>query len=273
MHNKQLFPIIFTAVVFGLLSCNIQNEITPTHEEQSAYIKNVSPINPSTGDRIKIILSEPLTGNNYNGFVFFDNKWSYSDSVKNDTIFTFLPYIKGKTTVEIKVNISFSEKQNELTKVVSINNLCTKSICVIQNNEGKIQEKDIYPKDMLSENSKWIINEDNDTITFSAFMIVGDESNQDMNIKFLKRTDNVLPTFISFTQIKNESNGSSPSIKNCDTLKNGIIKIEDWNNNGIYSGIIYSELMPLESKTYIAPRTVFWVNAQSQLSETFINIK
>ena len=42
----------------------------------------------------------------------------------------------------------------------------------------------------------------------------------------------------------------------------GLIKIEDWNNNGIYSGKVYAELEPFESTTYFPPRTVFWVNTQ-----------
>ncbi len=264
MCKNNLLVLFILSLILSLSACSSPDEVNIKNDEPFIFIKEILPSNPSTGDILRIILSEQLTGNKYDGFVFFDNKWSYSDSVKNDTIFTFMPYIKEKKSVEVKLNINFKERQDVLTKIISVNNLCTQSVCVLNNNEGTIHEKDIYPKDMISKNSKWEINKDSDTITFSSFMIIGDESNLNMKIKFLKGIENNLPRFISFIIIRNESDGSSPSVNICDTLENGIVKIEDWNKNGIYSGIVYAELEPFESKSNFPPRTVFWLNPQSQ---------
>ena len=262
MKVKYFIGIASLSFLIFILSCDNSDTVDQAIEIEDFAISNILPSNPQTGDKLKIVLNKQLSDNTFDGFVYFNNNWPYSDSVKKDTIFTFLPFIKNNSTVEVKINIYEEDNLNEVTKSILINRTCEQQFCVIKNDEGEVFYQDIYPRGVLGEIPEWQITKNKDTTTLSAFMTIADESNQTIRLKFLDTDSEGLPIFLNYVRIKNESNGASPYVTTIDTLQTGLIKIESWDNNGTYSGKIYAELEPFESRTYFPPRTVFWINTQ-----------
>ncbi len=254
-YYQAILQLIFL-IVIG--SCGKETIINDGSTESQFYIKSIEPFNPKLGDKLKIILSQSSGSFINSSGILFNDLWSITDSIKADTVYSFMPYLPQSKNVNVKLQLTVNGKIFEVQKTIELSEIYEKGISIINNDEQTVNEKDIYPLFSMDPTTSWDIAINQDTVLMKIQGIVGDESNRILRIKFLNNSLNSLPKLIDYIQIFNDSDGSN-RITYTDTLQNGIIKIDKWDSNGIYSGIIYSELNPIGSKNYFPPKTMFWI--------------
>ena len=254
-YYHAILQLIFL-IVFG--SCGKETIINDGSTESQFYIKSIEPSNPKLGAKLKIILNESSGSHVYSSNILFNDLWSIADSIKGDTVFSFMPYLPQTKNVNVKLQLTVNSKIFEVQKTIELSEIYEKGISIINNDELTVNEKDIYPLFPMDLNAQWNITINQDTVLMNIQGIVGDESNKILQIKFLNNSIKSLPKMIDYIQIFNDSDGSN-RITYTDTLQNGIIKIDKWDSYGIYSGIIYAELKPIYSKNYFPPKTIFWI--------------
>ncbi|MCL5027761.1 MAG: hypothetical protein M1480_01945 [Bacteroidetes bacterium] len=255
---QNYFAFLLLILIFTFQCCSRKTNINESSAESQFYIKSIEPTVPKLGDKLKIILNESSGSFIYSSGILFNDLWSITDSVKGDTVYSFMPYLPQTKNVNVKLQLSVNNKIVDVQKTIELSEIYEKGISIINNDEQALNEQDIYPLFPMDPNARWNITINQDTVLLNIQGIVGDESNKILQIKFLNNTLNRLPKLIDYVQIFNDSNGSNRFVYT-DTLLNGIIKIDKWNINGIYSGIIYAELNPIDSKIYFPPKTIFWI--------------
>lgn len=134
---------------------------------------------------------------------------------------------------------------------------CSLGICVKWSDLDSITEFDSYYKpEYFGDEYKWDSEIIGDTITSRQLLPGCDDGHGELKLKFKDRGPNNLPEFLELTKF-NYCFGTVWG----DTLTSGIIKLQDWNTNGILIGIILSELKPPQlGKPDLPTRRVFWIN-------------
>jgi len=257
---KKLFLLIFI-VYFVYLNTRCDNILSVENDDKiELKIKSIQPQNPTVGDKMKIVLQG--LGNNYDYSVghllYNDDLWQgHADSANKDTIFTYVPYISNTNKYELRFWLGIDTSSYTLSQSYRVNNQYPSGINVIHNDEGPIYKSNrnrIFPLD----NNNWQIKISQDTVKMWLKGIIHDEAYATLKINFID-TPGELPKLLYYINENHDSDGADTWIVR-DTLKHGIIKIEDWNENGVYSGKVYAPLEPFEERYFLPPKTVFHCN-------------
>lgn len=257
-ESQNYISFLLLILVFTFACCTTKTNINESSAESQYYIKSIEPSNLKLGDKLKIILNESSGSHVYSSNILFNDLWSIADSIKGDSVYSFMPYLPQTKNVNVKLQLTVNGKIFEVQKTIELSEIYEKGISIINNDEQTVNEKDIYPLFPMDPNAQWNITINQDTVLLNIQCIVGDESNKILQIKFLNNILNGLPKLIDYVQVFNDSDGSN-RYTYTDTLLNGMIKIDKWDSDGIYSGIIYAELKPMDSKNYFPPKTIFWI--------------
>jgi hypothetical protein len=194
---------------------------------------------------------------------YINNQHHFDNSVRGDTIFSYLPYIQSNSNEWLIIASAYTYDGRDFTyynvqdTIDVIPENCFSNVCTKWSDLDSIFEYDSFHfPEYYGNQYKWFCEISGDTITLIQRTPGCDEGYGEVKLKFLDKGSNILPEFIELTKF-NYCFGDVSG----DTLTSGIIKIQDWNVSGIVSGIILSELQPIQVLKPVLPtRRVFWYN-------------
>ena len=261
---KHIIVLFFLILILMFQSCN-ENIITPEPATVKVSIESIIPNHPlKIGEKFKMIVNvENLDTASVNHWFYINDQFHYDNTVKGDTIFTYLPYIPSNS-IEWMIKVMASTYNgSEFTYYYGQDTLdvipenCFSNVCTKWSDLDSIDEYDsYYHPEYYGDQYKWVCQTNDDTITVIQVTPGCDEGYAEVKLKLLNVGNNILPEFISLTKFV-YCFGTVWG----DTLTSGIIKIQDWNTSGIVSGIILSELKPTQIlKPDLPTRRVFWFN-------------
>ena len=259
----QLKHLLWLSFVIYLVVLNIKCENISSVDngaELEIKIKSILPQNPTIGNKLRIVLQGLDKNYDYSigHLLYNDELWQGSaDSANKDTIYTFVPYIQNTNEYELYLWLKIDTFSYNLSQKYLVNNQYFSGLNVIHNDEGPIYKSNknrIFPLD----NNNWQIKISQDTVKMWLQGIIHDEAYAILKINFIDNPGG-LPELLYYIKETHDSDGAETWIVR-DTLKHGIIKIEDWNENGVYSGKVYAPLEPFEERYFLPPKTVFHCN-------------
>ena len=173
------------------------------------------------------------------------------DSGSTDTLFTYIPF--GAETGSIKISywdgFVFHDTIGISNQLNVVQECDTLSICVLPYNVDVSITEEMSRRVDLSHDKMvdWNAEINNDTVTISRSYEHIDWGIT-KTLKFLHTDNQQLPRLLSYISIRVGDTGTR-----IDTLKTGIIKIQDWDTSGIVSGRVFGEYWePLND--------IFWFN-------------
>lgn len=254
--------IVSVCLIIVVQSCS-ENPVLTEPVPVNVSIESISPEHPlKIGEKFQAVLNvENLNSYYVDNHILFNNIYHFQNRVSGDTIFSYVPYMPVSFSNWIlkfyiyKSNVGgsiFYEVQDTLDVLPEY---CATGVCIKWSDLDSIGEYDsYYYPEFYGDQYKWIAESNNDTITLVLDVPGSDEGYIETKIKFLDNDANILPEFVELTKIVYDF-GAEWS----DTLKSGIIKIQDWDTSSIVSGIILAELVsPQISKPVPPTRSIFW---------------
>lgn len=215
---------------------------------------------PRIGDKFKIVLvNKPV--NMYINYLEIDNLWTTFDSSASDTIYAFWPLLPQSNWLSFKVD---GYSYNPTTVYTTYKNLQTEyevveGIQIRANDEESVDPDNLFPPMLQWGDPNFSLAIEGDTVTISVVYSIHDEAGDRLQWVFWD-TGTELPVLLEHTRHWNTSDGSSSgTFYHDDTLKTGLVKIDKWNEDGVYSGIVYSQLEPYSISSGMHPKFMFWV--------------
>jgi hypothetical protein len=262
---KHRFVILFFLMLNLMFQSCKENPITPEPVSVIVSIESIIPNHPlKIGEKFRMIVKvKNLDSASIDHRFYINDQFHYDNSVKEDTIFTYVPYIPSNSTEWMLKVMAHTFNGSDFTyyygqdtlDVISEN--CLPTICTKWSDLDIVTEFDsYYYPEYYGDQYRWICETNNDTITLIQRTPGSDEGYVELKIKFIDKGINNLPEYLELTEFVYDF-GSQMG----DTLKSGMVKIQNWDTTGIVSGIILSELEPIQvSKPVLPTRKVFWFN-------------
>lgn len=273
---KQVLPIIFLSTLLTMLlliSSGCENETFITkYVHDTVYVPLDTVIGsfrmgdiivrdqPRVGDKFKIaLINKPA--DMFINYLEINNLWTTIDSSAGDTIYAFWPLLPQSNFLSFKVD---GYSYNPSTVYTTYQNMSfdyevIEGIQIRPNNEETIDPENLYPPMLRGGDPTFSLSVNGDTVIISVVYTIHDEAGERLYWKFLDR-GNELPELIEHTRHWNISDGSvTGTFYYDDTLKTGLIKIDKWNDVGIFSGIVYSQIEPYSIRSGMHPKITFWV--------------
>ncbi len=231
----KLFYFGFMVILFNY--CTEEEIITsPTKNEKTIEITSLSHSTANQGDKITV--------NGY-GFESYENLYvvklnnEFVEShVRSDSaISLFLPY--NSSNGKFKLNFISPNKDTVIeSPEITIGEKCPSELCIEWNNKETILEEDSWLNGWLGDTVKWEFEKRVDTVIISRRYSCGDECSMSNELIFIENNSNELPKFEYGELIKREFMLPSQLV---DTFTNGVIKIDQWDKEGIYSGTFVND--------------------------------
>jgi len=261
-HILKVFN--FLILIFLFQFCN-ESPVTQDTDAVKVTVKSIVPAHPlKIGEKFKMIIKvENLDTALVDHRFYINDQFHYDNTVNKDTIFTYLPYITNNS-IKWMIKVSaYTYNGSDYKYYYGLDTLdvipenCPSNVCTKWSDLDSIYEYDsYYHPEYFGDQYKWDCESSGDTITFIQVTPGCDEGYEKVKLELFNNGSNFLPEFISLTKFVYCS-----STELGDTLKSGIIKIQDWDTSGIVSGIILSELKPIQIlKPDLPTRRVFWFN-------------
>jgi hypothetical protein len=222
--------LTFSFSVFNLYTCSEDEKIVnPPSDGTKIDTISLSYSSARQGEKI---VAKWKDLNNYNlAYIELNNEDVVFNKTSDSTISLFIPYIAtdGQFVFHIFSQIGdtvlFSPR-------ISITDLCTSGICLDWNTRDKIVESDSWIRTFTVDTLKWTFESSSDTLFFKRDGICHDECHFWHTIAFKRMLNNQLPEFLFAVCKKREF--LVPDVN--DTLRNGVIRIDQWDSASVYSG-------------------------------------
>lgn len=243
---KKFIIIIFSFTVFTLYTCSENDKIVnPPSIDSNIRITSLSHYSARQGEKVTAL------GNNLNSYnllyVELNNEAVQFNKTSDSTISLFIPY-NGSSGQFV---FYFYNKNNDTVLTsprITITDYCTAGVCIDWNTKDEIIESDSWIKAFADDSIKWHLETIGDTLFFTRNGFCHDECVFWHTIVFKNNGNNQLPDFLFSVYKKREWLVADVD----DTLNYGVIRIDKWDSNSVYSGTF-----SFENYNWI-----FWINNQ-----------
>jgi len=238
---KALNFITLSGIIISfLLFYRCDNGVKPDEE---LFKLHVIPDNCNIGDKIKLF-NKKIDSDLSDYYLLFPqtSNWIASDSIHNDTIYTYVPF----TSLSGIIHIYHSDITSEY---LTINDypIGELSICWSDLN---YQITKTMSQTAWIENKRWTTEKNSDTIRIYGFHPTGDYSTLHI-LTLLDKGKDILPDFISGETLMLPDYPETTHYH----LNTGIIKIQDWDTENLISGRVFADPNTSYYNNY-----VFWYN-------------
>ena len=242
---KKLFIIIFFLfLLFFTYTCTEDDKIvTPPQDDSNIRITSISHLSARQGEKVTA-LGKNLDSYNLL-YVEINNEKVEFNRTSDSTISLFIPYNGSSGQF---VFYFYSEIHDTIltSPRITITDYCVSGLCIDWNTKDKIFETDSWVKAFANDSVKWNLETVDDTLFFERNGLCHDECGFWHTIAFKKNRNNELPEFLFSVYKKRE--WLVPDVD--DTLRYGVIRIDQWDSTTAYSGTF-----SFENYNWI-----FWVN-------------
>ncbi|HEX2982838.1 MAG TPA: hypothetical protein VHO28_04765 [Ignavibacteriales bacterium] len=221
-------------------------------DSPSIRILKLEPSVGKVGDKFKLTYSFKNIETGRDGDLNFEQKvWSLYDSASGNVVYGFIPYAAGKTSLKVGVRGLYGDVFISDNTEIIYAEPNARGIRIMSSDEPSLTEKQAYYfQPAFLDDYKWHTEIKGDTVTLSRHY-----NDASYNIVFLNRKIK-LPALIDFRVIYKcvDCGYANDTVH----LKNGLIKIDQWQPGNLYSGVIYSDLKGQIEPDYIFPIVRFW---------------
>ena len=224
---KSINLLVFT--VFLMLFCCNQN--SPLNEKDN--ILKISPDHCTIGTKVKIF-GRSFEDNSSAYPLMFSNAsdWIRPDSISNDTIYACVPFTATSGPIEI-----VSTTGNLIIEDFTISNYSLDKIVICWSDLNYQITKEMSSTTWTPENPKtWTVEKIADTIKVFGEHHPGDYSTYH-RLTLLDKGEGNLPEIISACTVYEPDYPDSTIY----LLERGILKIQDWDIDGIICGRLFSD--------------------------------
>lgn len=257
------YKYLYVLLIIMLYSC--ESDIFIPEEKVPKILKLIPSTPYKVGENLNLVLDKgDLEGESFHLHISIEDYWYDWQLAGFDTFKTYIPFLPSeKTEFELKMHFYKNNSLSEKIEIIPENEAFYESIQVKFSDLERFEYKDVEKWLRKHESIKsWQAKKDQDTITLLHIRPNHDESSLHSTFKFLDQGENKLPVFIEGTRIE-----KGMFVRVNDTLKSGIIKIQEWNPVGIISGIIFPSVIENEEQMrHFAPsRIMFWHDFSTDL--------
>ena len=255
----KIFLYIFVPILLiTLYNCvETSNPLQPQSTKPRVFIKSIDPSQLQVGMDFRVVVGYDNGNPSAYGSVVYNNGlWHDADSINGDTIYSYIPYLHFASPYrELRITASFDNiNYYDVDTVYVFPNTCLSGICVGWNDLKTIKEEDSYSYS-IDGLEGWLGEIHQDTVRIWRRNLGCDEGSVLKEIKFLSNGSNILPELLSLKV----DVFCWPHPTRTDSLRHGLIKIQEWSLNGVVSGYVFSELLDFGSDYDIWPKKiVFW---------------
>lgn len=242
--RKTITLLLFSLLLTLFYNCSDNDEIINTPPSTEINISTLSHPTAKIGEKI---VAHITNSSNYRlVYVDLNDEPVLFKQESDSTVSLFIPYLATSG----QFILYFYSPQNEVVKIksptITITKECFANLCVEWNSKIELVESDSWIKDFMSDSLKWSIEISSDTIFITRHGICHDECGFYNTLVFKSTFDDQLPQYLFSVYEKYE--WLHPAIQ--DTLRNGVIVVNNWNSNTNYSGTF----------SFDNHNWVFWIN-------------
>lgn len=185
--------------------------------------------------------------NNYNlSRAYLNNEFVLSKKVSDSVYSLFIPYNAANGNFKLYFNTPFGTDTLIYSPNFTVINDCLTGNCIDWTTKEKIIETDSWMESFLGSTISWEYEMRSDTILIKRNGLCGDECGFYHTIIFKHFSNDRLPEFLfAVSKVK----AWLEPEKN-DTIRNAIIKIDEWNSNSMFTGTV----------TFSENTWIFWIN-------------
>lgn len=229
IHCKLVLLFIIAQFIFYTCS---ENTSSVSEKEKEIEIEIISN-NKKIGSIIRITGFDSLLKRTDYLLAFSGVDYKlYPDSVNNYNLYTHIPFgaITGQLKILVKNEVIFSD-------TIIVSEESPDSVIIKWFDLSyEINERDAFLEG-FSGLLAWQGTLSEDTVSFSITGLCGDECNFIIELKLKEVQSLDLPEFVSLIRTRSDYYSGIET----DTLKAGIVKIQDYDLAGVVSGKVFSE--------------------------------
>jgi len=231
-------------------------------EEAPFAIESVLPAAPRVGEPLRIVFARSVPGYQVSTLMF-NGLWSYADSVRQDTVYTFCPFVPHADVLTLLVPAVVGSDSGAVCfnaeTLIAVQKVYGDGLHVMPHDEAPVTPAEAIAP-WMGHVAGWQAEVSQDTIRLWVRVEWHEEGHVELALRFLDAGADVLPTLIDFLQIYRDYPPGGTVIERVDTLRNGVFKIDAWRENGVISGKVYAELEPWESRRNFPPKVAFYAH-------------
>ena len=238
--------VTFSFSVFTLYTCS-EGEYIVNPPSNNTKIDKISLSHSSARQGEKII-AKLKDLNSYNlAYVELNNEDVVFNKTSDSTVSLFIPY----NAKDGKFVFHFYSQTGDTiltSPEISITDICKYGLFIDWNTKDKIVESDSWISTFTVDTLKWTLESKGDTLFFTRDGICHDECGFWNTIAFKMKQSYQFPEFLFAVYKKWE--WMVPDVN--DTLRSGVIRIDQWDSTSVYSGTFSFEKY----------NWVFWANVK-----------
>jgi len=256
--------IILSLLCIFLLSGCDSSESTRPVEDAPFAIESVLPAAPRVGEPLRIVFARSVPGYQVSTLMF-NGLWSYADSVRQDTVYTFCPLVPHTDVLTLLVPTVVVTDSGAVCfnteTPISVQKVYGDGLHVMSHDEAPVTPAEAIAP-WMGHAAGWQAEVSQDTVRLWVRVDWHDEGHVELALRFLDGGEGALPTLIDYLQIYRDYPPGGTVVERVDTLRNGVFKIDAWREHGVISGKAYAELEPWESRSSFPPKIVFYVKTE-----------
>lgn len=241
VSDLLLLIMVLLPISLMMISCKEESNLTNI-ETPSVEIMQIEPLRAKIGEDIRIVLK--INDRNYipDGSVYFNNCWNRADSIKGDTLYTFVPFIPNAPE-EWKLEVSTSAKNYTYRASSDLSvetEVCFAPVSVKWNFLSPVSPEEAnYISSALY---KWEAQRNQDTIQIIRKQEFNDENNPEIRVLMLDKGKDHVPAHIAIYSMTQYDYGTGEKRIRIDTIKQALIRIDNWDSEGVLSGRIFPQV-------------------------------
>ncbi|HMN26501.1 MAG: hypothetical protein IT276_11745 [Ignavibacteriaceae bacterium] len=228
--KRLILILIFSFLAFTLYTCSKdENILNPPNNDINISITTLSHYSARQGEKV-IAFGQNL--NSYDLlYVELNDEAVEFNKTSDSTISLFIPYNGSNGQF---VFYFYAQNHNTVltSPIITITDYCISDLCFDLNTKDRIVESDSWIRSFDIDTLKWTLESSGDTLFFTRNGFCHDECGFWHTVAFMKKQNNGLPEFLYSIYKKRE--WFVPNVD--DTLRNGVIRIDQWDSTSVYSG-------------------------------------
>jgi len=240
---RTILSLMLCALIIS--GCGDDDATLPVITGEPSLVMGIPvPSSGKVGDRVKI----PIHTENINRtdlFFYIDDLLFVTvDSITNDAVYSFIPFMAGKSSYKVGMSYSLNDSLYSAETEIYITQPIESGIHIMQSDEPELTEADVYYHDgdpSMAEKQKWQTELKGDTVILSKRTYLSGDIYHYEEVKLLDNGNGSLPQILSAIAYTLDEKSTTAPI-HISSLTSGVLKIDKWQSGETYAGILYPNL-------------------------------
>jgi len=234
---SALLQFSLLALMLCQMACSdLGSQSTPDQRKEPALTINASPSSGRIGTTVTLTGTHFILPSRYNAVRFTGGDELAADSGSASVLYTYVPF--GASTGPI--HVALGDGRRATSDPFSVTEACdsTHLSVVPYDISPPVTARDSFVVDRMGVTQAWHVTLQHDTVHLRRRYFSGDDIT-DIDLFVLDHGTGKLPTPVLLTVTRIMDVASEPP--RIDTVRVGLLKIQDWNLAGILSGRCFTK--------------------------------